>query len=187
MNRKTQNLVLAAFFLALGMILPAAIGSVSPTIGAIISPLHIPVLLCGFICGKRYGFMVGFLSPLIKIAVYGVPPLFIAIPMCVELAGYGFFTGFMSEKIGQSAKNIYISLITAMLSGRLAYGITTYFVTTFALLGSGGGEYTIAAFLTSGAMLGGIPGIISHIIIVPSVLFAVNHAKVLYISRTTAS
>lgn len=187
MNKNTQNLVLAAFFLALGMILPAALGSVSPTIGSIISPLHIPVLLCGFICGKRYGFMVGFLSPLIKIAVYGVPPLFIAIPMCVELAGYGFFTGFMSEKLGKSTKNIYISLITAMFIGRIAYGISTYLITTFALLGSGGGEYTIAAFITSGAMLGGIPGIISHIIIIPSVLFAINHAKLLYTSRSTVS
>lgn len=187
MYKNTQTLVLAAFFLALGMILPAALGSVSPTIGSIISPLHIPVLLCGFICGKRYGFIVGFISPLIKIAVYGVPPLFIAIPMCIELAGYGFFTGFMNEKLGKSSKNIYISLITAMFAGRIAYGVATYFVTTFALLGSGGGEYTIAAFVTSGAMLGGIPGIISHIIIVPSVLFAINQAKVLYSSRTTIS
>lgn len=179
LNSKYTNLVLASFFLALAMILPGAIGAVSPVVGATISPLHIPVLLCGFICGKRYGFLVGIMTPIVKVMIYGVPALFVAVPMCFELATYGFLTGFMIEKLGKTVKNTYISLITAMIGGRVIYGICTYFVTSFMLFGSSGGEYTIAMFLTSGALLGGLPGIIAHIIIVPAIVFAVSNIKVL--------
>lgn len=171
-----NKLVLSGFFLALAMILPGVIGAISPTVGSAISPIHIPVLLCGFICGKKHGFIVGFFMPLLKIMIYGVPPLFIAIPMCFELAMYGFLTGLIIEKLGYSVKNVYISILTAMLGGRIVYGICTYLITTFALLGSSGGTYTLLAFLTGGAMLGGIVGAITHIAIVPSIVFALNKA-----------
>ncbi len=175
MNNK--NIVLSGFFLALAMILPGAIGAVNPVVGQAISPLHIPVLLCGFVCGKKYGFWVGVFTPILKVAIYGVPMLFIAIPMCFELATYGFISGLMNEKLGNSVKSTYISLITAMLSGRIVYGICTYFVTTYALFGAAEGTYTFGIFLASGAMLGGIVGVISHLIIIPSILYAINNVK----------
>lgn len=170
-------MVLAGFFLALGMVLPGAIGAVNPVIGEAISPLHIPVLLCGFVCGKKYGIWVGFFTPILKVAIYGVPVLFVAVPMCFELAAYGFLAGFMNEKLGYSVKNTYISLITAMVGGRIVYGICTYFITTYALFGSAGGTYTLAVFIASGAVLGGIVGIICHIIIIPSIVFALANVK----------
>lgn len=179
MKENSKNLVLAGFFLALAMILPGAIGAINPVVGSAISPLHIPVLLCGFICGKKYGFIVGVFTPILKVMIYGVPMLFVAIPMCFELATYGFLTGLLSEKLGYSVKNTYISLLSAMLAGRIVYGICTYFITTFALLGSSGGTYTLAIFLASGAMFGGIVGMIAHIVIVPSIIFAVTKVKIL--------
>ncbi len=177
---KNRNIVLSGFFLALAMILPGAIGAVSPVVGEAISPLHIPALLCGFVCGKKYGAIVGFFIPILKVMIYGVPMLFIAIPMCFELAMYGLLTGLLIEKLGYSVKNTYISLLGAMLGGRIVYGICTYFITTFALLGSSGGTYTLAIFLASGAMFGGIIGAISHIVIVPSIVFAL--AKIKYLN-----
>lgn len=176
---KNRNIVLSGFFLALAMILPGAIGAVNPVVGEAISPLHIPALLCGFVCGKKYGFVVGFFIPILKVMIYGVPMIFIAVPMCFELGMYGFMTGFMIEKLGYSVKNTYLSLITAMLVGRILYGVCTYFITTFALLGSSGGTYTLAIFLASGAMFGGIIGAVSHIVIVPSIVFALNRVKML--------
>lgn len=175
----SKNIVLSGFFLALAMILPGAIGAVNPVVGEAISPLHIPALLCGFICGKKYGFFVGFFIPILKVMIYGVPMIFIAVPMCFELAMYGFLTGLLIEKLGYSVKNTYISLIVAMLGGRIVYGICTYFITTFALLGSSGGTYTLAIFLASGAMFGGIIGAVSHIVIVPTIVFALNKVKYL--------
>lgn len=171
-----KRIVLSGFFLALAMVLPGAIGAVNPVIGEAISPLHIPALLCGFVCGKKHGFMVGFFIPILKVMIYGVPMLFIAVPMCFELAMYGFLTGLLIEKLSYSVKNVYASLIVAMLGGRIVYGVCTYFITTFALLGSSGGTYTLAIFLASGAMLGGIVGAISHIVIVPSIIFALKKA-----------
>lgn len=185
---KTKNLILSAFFLALCIILPTLVGAVNPVVGSVISPMHIPVLLCGFVCGKNKGLLVGFMAPLLKVAVYGVPMMFIAVPMCFELALYGFFAGLFYEKLPKKIVNIYVSLIAAMILGRVGYGIITYFVTSFALLGASGGEYTLAMFLASGAVFGGIPAIISHIVIIPPIIYSMkiamkntesdtNHAK----------
>ncbi|MDO4573109.1 MAG: ECF transporter S component, partial [Clostridia bacterium] len=45
-----RNLCLAAMFLALGLVLPFLTGQI-PQIGNMLLPMHIPVLLCGLICG----------------------------------------------------------------------------------------------------------------------------------------
>ena len=62
MNRlTTKNLALTALCLALGLLLPLlfhAIGS-----GSVFLPMHIPVLLCGFLCGWQYGAACGLLTP----------------------------------------------------------------------------------------------------------------------------
>ena len=61
MKKTVKNLTLSAMFLALCMILPFITGGV-PRIGNAISPMHIPVLICGFVCGWQYGAAVGFMG-----------------------------------------------------------------------------------------------------------------------------
>lgn len=53
-KRPVYNLVLAAMFLALGIILPFFTGQI-PQIGNMLLPMHLPVFLCGLICGWPYG------------------------------------------------------------------------------------------------------------------------------------
>ncbi len=58
-------------------------------------PMHIPVLLCGLICGWKYGILVGFILPLLRHTIFGMPILFpTGIAMAFELATYGFVIGF---------------------------------------------------------------------------------------------
>ena len=74
-NKDLKQLTLAALFLALGLVLPFFTGQI-PQIGSMLLPMHIPVFLCGLICGWQYGAAVGFVTPLLRSALFGMPPLF---------------------------------------------------------------------------------------------------------------
>ena len=163
-NKKTFRLVLAAMFLALAMVLPFITGQI-PQIGSMLCPMHIPVLLCGFFCGPVYAAAVGFVAPLLRFVLFGMPPLVpTGIAMCFELAAYGAVAGLLYTKLPKTKANIYVSLIGAMLAGRLVWGLART-----VLYGFGKGTFGFNAFL-SGAFLTAIPGIILHIILIPIVV-----------------
>lgn len=63
LNKSTQNLALSAMFIAIGIVLPFFTGQLQQ-IGNMLLPMHLPVLLCGLICGWQYGAAVGFILPL---------------------------------------------------------------------------------------------------------------------------
>lgn len=99
MKETTKKLTWSAMFIALGLVLPFLTGQI-PQFGNMLLPMHIPVILCGLICGWRYGAIVGFVLPLLRYALFGMPVLFpTGIAMSFELAAYGFFSGFLYEKV----------------------------------------------------------------------------------------
>ena len=171
--KQTKNLVLSAFFMALGLVLPFLTGQI-PQIGKMMLPMHIPVLLCGFICGWQYGLAVGFITPLLRGAMFGMPVLMPSgVGMAVELAVYGLVTGLLHAKLPKKIPYIYVSLLGAMIMGRVAWGIVS-----IALYGFMGNRFSMAIFL-SGAFLNAIPGIILQIILIPAIIIALKKARVL--------
>lgn len=162
MNKSSRMMALAAMFLAVGQILPFITGQV-PQIGKMLSPMHYPILLCGFFCGWRYGALIGFICPLLRSVLFGMPVLFpSAVGMAFELMAYGFLAGWLSEKIGtDSLKKIYAILIVSMILGRIVWGIAQV-----VLLGISGSSFTFAAFV-AGALTNAIPGIILQLAIIP--------------------
>ena len=126
MNTNTtriQQLVIAAVCLALCMVLPFLTGQI-PEIGSMLSPMHIPVLLCGFLCGPAWAAVVGAMAPLLRFALFGMPPLFPAgVAMCVELATYGAVSGLLYRTLPRKPISVYVSLIAAMLAGRVVWGM----------------------------------------------------------------
>ena len=168
-NKKLQNLVLSAMFLGLGLVLPFFTGQIQQ-IGNMLLPMHLPVILCGFICGWKYGLVVGAITPVLRSAVFGMPPMYpTAIAMAFELAAYGFLVGFLFKNARwQCLKSLYRCLIISMLGGRVVWG----FVMTV-ILGLGENGFTLTAFLT-GAFLNAIPGIIVQLILVPAIMLALN-------------
>lgn len=104
---KTQNLVLAALFLALGIVLPFLTAQI-PSIGSMLLPMHIPVLICGYVCGWQYGLLVGLVVPLLRSVLFGMPPMLAAIPMAFELAVYGLATGLLYRLLKKNTAGIYI-------------------------------------------------------------------------------
>ncbi len=169
MNKSTKMLCYAATFLALGLVLPFFTGQV-PQIGNMLLPMHIPVLLCGLICGWQYGLVVGFVMPLLRHMLFGMPPLFpTGIAMAFELATYGFVAGWLySHSRWQCVVALYRCLITAMLAGRLVWGVVQV-----CLLGIGASGFTWQMFM-AGALLNAIPGIILQLILLPAVMLALH-------------
>lgn len=172
MNQKqTRNMVIAALCVALALLLPFLTGQI-PQIGSMLSPMHIPVLLCGLICGWPWGLLVGLVSPILRSFLFGMPPLMpMALAMALEMAAYGAAAGLIYKALGKKPLNIYIALIAAMLIGRAVFGLAM-----FALLGLSGGSYTLQAFL-AGAFIKAWPGIILHILIIPPIVMAVEKIK----------
>ena len=175
MNTKTvspaRRIVLAALFLTLAFLLPMVTGHV-PQVGNMLCPMHFPILLCGFVLGGPWGLAVGFIAPLVRSVLFGMPPMFpIAISMAFELAAYGLVSGVLWHKVKHTVPMMYASLVTAMVAGRLVWGAVR-----FVLAGLTGSSFPFSAFL-SGALLTAVPGIVAQLVLIPLVLIALQKAK----------
>lgn len=172
-REKTYKLVLTALFLALCLVLPFVTGGI-PTIGNMLLPMHIPVLLCGLLCGWQYGLVIGFVAPLLRSVLFGMPPIYpVALAMAFELAAYGLIIGLVYtalHKRGLAA--LYGSLLVAMVGGRLVWGVAEV-----VLLGMAGNTFTLQAFL-SGALLTAVPGIVLQLVFIPAVMVALDRTGV---------
>lgn len=182
MNEKKRgpaaNLTLAAMFLAMGLLLPFLTGQIQQ-IGNMLLPMHIPVLLCGLICGWKYGLGIGFLMPILRNLLFGMPPLFpTGVSMAFELATYGLVIGLLySHSRWQCVIALYRCMIAAMLAGRIVWGAVQML-----LLRLSGNAFTWEMFL-AGAFLNAIPGILLQLILVPAIMVALNRTGLVRFSR----
>lgn len=154
----TKKITYSALFLALGLILPFLTGQI-PSIGSMLLPMHIPVLLCGFLLGAPYGLLVGIITPLLRSMIFGMPPILTSITMAFELATYGFISGYLYNKLSKSIFNIYISLLGAMLIGRVVWGVVSTLI-------YGMENFGFMAFI-AGGFTNAIPGMILQIVLIP--------------------
>ena len=173
-----KNLTLSAFFIALGLVLPLLTGQI-PQIGNMMLPMHLPVLLCGLICGWKYGVGVGFILPLMRAMIFGMPPLYpIASAMAFELAAYGVVAGYLyGTSRWQCVIALYRSLIAAMLAGRVVWGAAMAL-----MLGAGENGFTWGAFI-AGAFVNAVPGIVIQLTLVPAIMLALNRAGLVKFRR----
>ena len=166
-----KKLVYSAMCLALCLVLPFLTGQI-PEIGSMLLPMHIPVLLCGFLCGGGWGAAVGFTAPLLRHLLFGMPPMPGCISMALELATYGFVVGLLHGKLGKGIKGIYVSLICAMAAGRLVWGAAQ-----MVIMGLNGGSFPFSAFV-AGAVTSAIPGIALQLVLLPILVRALDKAGV---------
>ena len=170
-------MILAALFLALAYVLPFLTGQI-PEIGSMLCPMHIPVLLCGFICGWPWGLAVGFAAPLLRSVTLGMPMIFPqAVCMAFELATYGAVAGMMHKLLPRKKAYIYGSLLTAMIAGRLVWGAAMY-----VCMGLKGASFPFAAFL-AGAVSNAAPGIVVQIVLIPVIVMLLDSVKILKVEK----
>ena len=168
----TKRLILAGLCVALGIVLPVAFHSVANA-GSIFLPMHIPVLLCGLICGWPYGLACGVLAPLLSSLITGMPPMAFLPSMLCELAVYGFVSGLLMRfvKTGKLLADLYISLVGAMLLGRLVLGLLNAVLFR-------AGEYSVALWTTS-AFVTALPGIVIQLAVIPVLVFALKKSNLI--------
>ena len=177
-KQTTRNLVLAAMFMALGLVLPFLTGQIQQ-IGNMLLPMHLPVLVCGLICGWQYGAVVGFVLPLLRFALFGMPPIYpMGVSMAFELAAYGFLVGWLySHSRWQCIISLYRCLLAAMVGGRLVWGAVRVL-----LSGVAGQAFTWEMFL-SGALLTAIPGIVLQLTLIPALMLALDRTGLVKFRR----
>lgn len=167
-GKQVRKLAYAALCLAIALLLPFLTGHI-PQIGGMLCPMHLPVLLCGLICGPFWGGAVGLVCPLLRHMLFAMPPLLTAITMTVELCAYGFFAG-VFYRIARKAlakfppiTSMYAALVSAMVVGRLLWGMTSAL-----LMLAGQTTFSLAMFWFSGFVYA-LPGIALQLILIPPI------------------
>ena len=172
-RNQIRRLTLTAMFIALGYLLPFLTGQI-PQFGAMLSPMHIPALLCGFVCGWQYGLVAGAIMPLLRSATLGMPPMFpTAVAMAFELAAYGCAAGLLYRALPKHIACVYVTLVLSMLIGRAVWGLASAVL----MMGTEN-VFTTQAFL-AGAFINAWPGIILHILVIPPVVLGLRRAKLM--------
>lgn len=168
-----KRVTITAVFIALCYVLPLAFHAAG--IGSAFSPMHIPVLMCGLICGSGCGLFCGIAGPILSSVLSGMPGTAQLIYFIPELMLYGFVSGFTMKRVHAKKRiaNIYISLIIAMIAGRIVGGI----VKTLFYLGSGQ-PFTFTA-IAIGYSVSTLPGIICQLILIPILVTSLTKAKLI--------
>ena len=170
-----KKLVISAMMLALCLLLPFLTGQIRE-IGRMLAPMHLPVLVCGYVCGPVWGFAVGLVAAPLRSMIFSMPAVPECFFMAAELAVYGLMSGLLYRIFPKKLPFYYVSLLISMVSGRLLYGILH-----FAVAGIGGSSYLFETFLTA-TVLGSIPGILLQLILIPLILAGLKRAGLLPLS-----
>lgn len=179
-NDSLYRLLITAVLLALGMALPFLTGQI-PTVGQLISPLHIPAFICGLTCGWGWGAALGFLLPVLRGLLLGMPPFpAVGLPMAFELAAYGAVTGLLYPLLRRRWKDkpvaaMIVAMLPAMIIGRCCGGVVK------AIMVSGTG-YTFAAFFASYFTSTAV-GAVIHLAVCPLIARALEKAKLSPLGR----
>lgn len=170
----TKKLTISAMLFALGLVLPFLTGQI-PQIGSMLLPMHIPVFLCGLICGGKYGAMIGLLVPVVRSFLFGMPPMYpTAAAMAFELATYGAVAGFVYFRAGYFCmKSLYKAMLMAMIAGRVVWAVVM-----MVLMGMNGGMFTLEMFM-AGALLNAVPGIAVQLVLIPVLMVALGKTKLI--------
>lgn len=171
-----RSIIYAAICLALAMILPLLTGG-NASLGQMFCPMHLPVLLCGFIAGPFWGGAVGLIAPFLRFLIFGSPAIYpMAVRMAAELMVYGLAAALFYRYLPKKPAGIAISLVCAQLFGRIAWGVMQFALSIVDPKFAFSVEIVIAQTLTPA-----IYGILIQLLVIPPVVYAMQKAK--YISK----
>ena len=165
---RTRTLVFAALCCALGVALPMTVHGI-PGAGLVFLPMHLPVLLCGLLCGPVWGLACGAVTPVVSCLATGMPPAAKLPVMLCELAAYGAVSGLAVRwvRVHSRAGRLYLSLAAAMLAGRVVSGLAGGLV-----FGAG---TTLRSWVTV-SFVTALPGIVIQLILLPALVLALQKA-----------
>ena len=173
MKNTVKQLCVCGICIALCYVLPVAFHGVA--LGKVLSPMHIPVLLCGMICGGSYGMICGLVGVVLSSILTGMPAAASLVFMVPELMTYGLVAGLCMKCIrtGKTVADLYIAQVTAMVLGRIVGGITK------ALFFLGKGQSFGVAAWVSGYFVTAAPGIVVHLVLIPPLVLVLMGAGII--------
>ena len=170
-NFSVRRLTITAMLMAMGMLLPFLTGQIQH-FGNMLLPMHLPVFICGMICGPWWGLVLGAMLPLVRSMVFGMPVLMpAAAAMAFELATYGLVSGLLRRRLPKTLPMLFVSLISAMILGRLVWGVVS-----IPIYGLAGKAFGWQLFVTNGFM-NAVPGMILQLVAIPAIVVALEKAK----------
>lgn len=166
---RVKKLIITALCIALCIVLPMAFHTI-PNAGNIFTPMHIPVLLCGLTVGAPYGLLCGLTGPLLSSILTSMPPAAVLPSMMLECAVYGTVTGLCIRRVHTKSTyaDLYISMIAALLLGRIVGGIAKALIFNV-------GDYGAVMWIT-GYFITCLPGLLLQLLMIPSIVFALLKA-----------
>lgn len=171
MKRTAENsakkYIITGLCVALCVVLPIAF-HLFPNAGKVFCPMHIPILMCGLVCGWSFGGICGIFGTLLSSLLTGMPTASVLPSMAVECAAYGVLSGLFMQviKTKRLGVNLYSSLIFTLIVGRMLSGIITALF--FSPNGYSFGVWVTSCFITA------LPGIIIQLSIIPTIFFTLN-------------
>ncbi len=168
-----KKICICALCTALCCVLPPAFHALG--LGAVFSPMHLPVLLCGLLCSWPYGALCGLAGPLLSSLLSSMPAAAQLPYMVPELAAYGLFTGLLMRfvRTGHTVADLYISLLSAMLLGRIVGGAAR------ALFYLGSAEGWSLSLWAGAYFVQTLPGAILQIVVLPALVLALERARLI--------
>ena len=174
---KIHAMVVAGLLIAIGILLPMALGHAVGLPGTVLLPMHIPVILAGLLTGPKYGLLVGIITPILSNLITGMPPTFPMLPIMIgELGVYGLVSGFLFLKFSNVQNGfvrVYMSMLPAMILGRAIYGAIFYVL----VLASSYTADSIRALTVPAAIITGLPGIAIQLVAIPVITFSVLNLR----------
>ena len=165
-----KKICICAFCTAMCYVLPQAFHAL--LLGTALSPMHLPVLLCGLVCGWPYGLICGALGPVFSLLLSGMPPAPMLVSMVPELCVYGLVAGLGMGLIrtGRTLLDLYLSLLPALVLGRIAGGAAQalFYLSTAR-------SYTVALWVGS-YVVGTLPAIVLQLVVLPALVWGLMRA-----------
>ncbi len=161
-----KSMVLAALFIALGIVLPIALHAI-PDAGKIFLPMFLPVLVGALFLPWQYALAVGVFTPLLSTLLTGMPPvapLPISFMMAAELGVAAVIISLMKniKLIKNKRYMVIIALIPALIAGFVVSGLVLKLaVEFFGVKGPGMWTYIV------GSIVAALPGIAIQVVLIP--------------------
>lgn len=180
-----KKATICSLCIALCSILPIAFHAIGA--GAIFTPMHFPIVLCGLICGPFYGAFCGLAGPLISSSLTGMPTMISMLYFAPEVMTYGFICGLIMNRVhtGNLLRDLYIAMIPAMILGRIVGGIAEALFYIYSLEQ----PFTIGIWATA-YFLRSLPGILLQLVAIPPLIVALERSKLIprrYIKKQGAA
>ena len=174
-----KKLTVSSMMLALALLLPFLTGQLQ-AIGQMLSPMHVPVLLCGFLCGPVYGVIVGLVAAPLRFLIFGMPRMPNVLYMATELAAYGLISGLFYNIFPKRKFFTYLSLVLSMIGGRVAYAFMFIAIN----LSNAKSVEALTLPIISATVLTAWPGMIIQIVLIPTLLIVLEKAKIIPLKKS---